>query len=1300
MAIETIGFRAVVDNLQSYLAAVNQIAASNTRLAQSELNYAKAAVTADSRIAGLRRQQIAAQGAVVAAVQSGQARINEFRIRSADIATRLSQRIVASEVALERSNARVSRSLLANGVASKAALEARATAQRNLDNTIINSNARLAAVARARGNLETQIADQVAAAELRRLAVDQQVTRISVQNDLAETSSNLKLAAAREVAAAAAAKEAAAATAAATRPVATGVRGLALGASIAALGAFRLAADAAGKATNLFGRALIAITGFSNRAAVALRFGALAIGAFTAAFTIGAASNFENLLARIDVLTEATAGEVAQLSEEFKTLSATIPKSPEELGTATYFVLSSGIKDVNEALEVTTLAAKAATIGLGTTEEVAKVITSVINAYGKENISAAQATDILVAAIQQGSAEAPEFTQGLGRLLGIAPALGIEFDQLASAVAALTNVGLPANQAITAILGVMNQLISPSANAEESLRAVGLSIQELRTQIDQEGLIPALQNMLSAFGNNQQALEDLFPEVRGLTGALLLLREESGAYDEILAAVANSSGITEQGFARMSETFQFQANLLKNQLNVLLINLGETILPSLTAKLQELIGWVDRNKESIIEWTVSIGTLVATILGGFLKGIGIIINAMDSIIDKKIAVVGTFVAIGTAIVTNLGPRSRATAALFLIVTLLGRISQNRAAEGFARNLGFVGEEAEKLDKLLKDLEKRQLERPTVNFGSPEFLRGELEKNLESIPVSTSVDEIAIAIGERLAEIRREQAQADAIATEAAEASKKALEEIERAYNDQEVATDKLKNALQDASITFEEAAELGLSAIEAGALEVSAATNKTAEAAFNYERAMSRVANAFSVNIDLARQFALDASRNAVDATRDAASALFARPTQEIISLELSLLQLQQANISTIQGLDSQSDALDSQSDALDKTSEAIDKHIEGLQEQIETLNEGTNKLKEFDDQIRELLGIEAPAPNSITPPTPAIIPQNILIPGAILTEAEQEILRLVKEREKEVRKLELERQIEAAQAEKERIAEQKQAIAEQKQAIADQIESVRNSEESIQRQIDLYTLQNEAAQKQIDAADQTLLTQEELTKKAGEVAREMFEQSGAIRALSDLLNQDLIPEMDLMREAAKLAKDALLVLEDTDFREIFLAYQNQLETIAEQQEVALQAIFAPLNTEVETLTTNIKNLNEAFEVPEVTEEDFTQGLPGRQHGGLITSPEIAKLGEHGLPELVLPLSEPTRSRELMMSLPAGLLAQISPQRSSGPQVGSLLGDFQVTGYIPSEMRHMVVNEVRRQLTRSGSRRNLKSIGL
>jgi TP901 family phage tail tape measure protein len=90
---------------------------------------------------------------------------------------------------------------------------------------------------------------------------------------------------------------------------------------------------------------------------------------------------------------------------------------------------------------------------MGETADVARAVIAAMNAYGKENITAAHAMDVLHTAVVEGGAEADQFANTLGRVIAPAKLAGVSFEEVAASVATFTRLGVGADEAVTALRG-------------------------------------------------------------------------------------------------------------------------------------------------------------------------------------------------------------------------------------------------------------------------------------------------------------------------------------------------------------------------------------------------------------------------------------------------------------------------------------------------------------------------------------------------------------------------------------------------------------------------------------------------------------------------------------------------------------------------------------------------------------------------------------------------------------------------------------------------------------------------------
>ena len=98
--------------------------------------------------------------------------------------------------------------------------------------------------------------------------------------------------------------------------------------------------------------------------------------------------------------------------------------------------------------------------------------------------------------------------------------MGIEFHEVASAIAAMTRTGTDARTSAIQLRQIMQSLLDPSRQTTNALKEMGIAEGELRRQADEEGLLAVLKRLRDLSIENADAFADVFPNVRALAGAL------------------------------------------------------------------------------------------------------------------------------------------------------------------------------------------------------------------------------------------------------------------------------------------------------------------------------------------------------------------------------------------------------------------------------------------------------------------------------------------------------------------------------------------------------------------------------------------------------------------------------------------------------------------------------------------------------------------------------------------------------------------------------------------------------------
>lgn len=304
------------------------------------------------------------------------------------------------------------------------------------------------------------------------------------------------------------------------------------------------------------------------------------------------AMDFDTSMTKVETLSGVAAGQAQKFREEIMRISPELGRGPRELADAMLVITSTGLRGA-EAMEVLRESARASSLGLGETKDIARAVVAAMNAYGKENLSAAEATRQLFVAVREGGAEASEFAGTLGRVIGIAKSVGVSFAEATGFIATFTRLGVDASEATTALRGVLSTLLGETQEGVEALDRLGLTLEELRAIVREKGLHEAIIMLTQSFKGNEDALAAVFGNVRALAGVMGVAKEQADAYRAVVKQVATDTGGMEEAHRRAQESVGKQWEDFKAKVEATAIALGEKLIPRMREALDDAKPLVD-----------------------------------------------------------------------------------------------------------------------------------------------------------------------------------------------------------------------------------------------------------------------------------------------------------------------------------------------------------------------------------------------------------------------------------------------------------------------------------------------------------------------------------------------------------------------------------------------------------------------------------------------------------------------------------------------------------------------------------
>ena len=345
------------------------------------------------------------------------------------------------------------------------------------------------------------------------------------------------------------------------------------------------------------------LTGFGKSVAKigvtsAAAFGATAVAIGTKSVT--AYAGFQKGMAEVmTLLPEAGEETFGKLSSQLKDFSKEFGVMTDEAIPGLYSALSAGVDEKNVFTFMET-AQRAAAAGVTSLEVSIDGISSVINSYGAEVISATEASDLMFTAVKLGKTTFEEISGSIFQMAPIASAVGIPFKDLTASIANLTAAGTPTSVAAGQMKSAMAELGKAGTKADVAFRDLtGMGLQQF---LEEEGnFAAAMITMKEGADEAGISVLDMFGSVEAGQGILALTADGGDKYIETLQAMNASSGATAAAYEVMDDTLGASFNKIKANLQVLAIEIGEKLAPLVEKATTFMVDNFDQIKPTLME---------------------------------------------------------------------------------------------------------------------------------------------------------------------------------------------------------------------------------------------------------------------------------------------------------------------------------------------------------------------------------------------------------------------------------------------------------------------------------------------------------------------------------------------------------------------------------------------------------------------------------------------------------------------------------------------------------------------------
>ncbi|MDO5361979.1 MAG: phage tail tape measure protein [Eubacteriales bacterium] len=366
--------------------------------------------------------------------------------------------------------------------------------------------------------------------------------------------------------------------------------------------------------------------------------------------SIKSASDFTDGMAKMSTLFDTQKVSVSDLSKEFIALSNKTGLASTELAEAGYQALSAGVS-VDKAVGFVETAGNLAKAGFTSTSTAVDVLTTAMNAYGKEAGTADEIANKLVRTQNLGKTTVDELASAMGKVIPTASAMGVNIDNLTSGYVALTKQGIATAEATTYLNSMMNELGDSGTDLGGIIKEkTGMSFQECMKS--GMSLADVLKITKEYADENGIAYNELWSSAEAGKAGLSILNEGVEEFNGTVETMASKTDDVSEALAKLETPSRKMQKAFERIKNAGIL-LGQTIMTAMIPVFEKICNAVekattwfgnldDKTKQNIASFMALIAGIspVLMIFGKLISFIGSVVVGAGKLISiiKTIAI--------------------------------------------------------------------------------------------------------------------------------------------------------------------------------------------------------------------------------------------------------------------------------------------------------------------------------------------------------------------------------------------------------------------------------------------------------------------------------------------------------------------------------------------------------------------------------------------------------------------------------------------------------------------------------------
>ena len=312
-------------------------------------------------------------------------------------------------------------------------------------------------------------------------------------------------------------------------------------------------------------------------------------------------SEFEDSMARVKAVSNASAEGFKMMADEARKLGATTKYTATEAANALENLTRNGMSatQATQALSGVLQLAQANSIGLA---EAADILSNTLNMFGLKASETTRVNDVLSATASHSATNISLLYEALVNAAPAAKALGIGLEETSAAIGALAQKGVKGANAGTALRMALTKMVDPKIVGK--MQAMGVAVDE--QTIKEEGLLGVVKRLKDAH-LEMGDLVAIFSQ-RGAVGMQQLI-DAYDDFDLMLEVTKSSAGTTLRMFEQGVGSTKKAIDTLKSTYESFLISLGQKTSGAVNGAINLLIKLI-KNFETVGGTILNIASVI------------------------------------------------------------------------------------------------------------------------------------------------------------------------------------------------------------------------------------------------------------------------------------------------------------------------------------------------------------------------------------------------------------------------------------------------------------------------------------------------------------------------------------------------------------------------------------------------------------------------------------------------------------------------------------------------------------------